>query len=137
MRYLKFSVLSLAIVCLCFVSGVRAQKKEFKATVDKDGVQRVEVTGGEYFFDPDHIIVKVNVPVELTVRKKSGVVPHDIVINAPEAGINFKEGFGKEPKVIKFTPTKTGKYPIYCSKQLLFFKSHREKGMEGVLEVIE
>ena len=137
MRYLKFSVLSLAIVCLCFVSGVMAQKKEFKATVDKDGVQRVEVIGGEYFFDPDHIIVKVNVPVELTVRKKSGVVPHDIVINAPEAGINFKEGFGKEPKVIKFTPTKTGKYPIYCSKQLLFFKSHKERGMEGLLEVVE
>lgn len=137
MRYLKFSVLSLAIVCLCFVTVVRAQKKEFRAAVDKDGVQRVEVIGGEYFFEPDHIIVKVNVPVQLTVRKKSGVVPHDIVINAPEAGINFKESLGTEPKVIKFTPTRTGKYPVYCSKQLLFFKSHREKGMEGVLEVIE
>ncbi|MEK7196516.1 MAG: quinol oxidase, partial [Nitrospirota bacterium] len=64
MRYLKFSVLSLAIVCLCFVSGVMAQKKEFKATVDKDGVQRVEVIGGEYFFEPYHIIVKINMPVE-------------------------------------------------------------------------
>ncbi|MEK7333667.1 MAG: quinol oxidase [Nitrospirota bacterium] len=137
MRYLKFSVLSLAIVCLCFVSGVMAQKKEFKATVDKDGVQRVEVIGGEYFFEPYHIIVKINMPVELTVRKKPGIVPHDIIVNAPEAGINFKEDLSKESKVIRFTPKKTGKYPVYCSKKLLFFKSHKESVMEGLLEVVE
>lgn len=137
MRLIKLFVIFLMLAGLAFAEEAVKEKKVFTATVDKDGVQRVEVIGGEYFFDPGHIIVKVNVPVELTVRKKSGVVPHDIVINAPEAGINFKEGFGKEPKVIKFTPTKTGKYPIYCSKQLLFFKSHREKGMEGLLEVIE
>ena len=32
--------------------------------------------------------------------------------------------------------TAVGKYPIYCSNQLLFFASHRERGMEGVLEVV-
>jgi hypothetical protein len=30
-----------------------------------------------------------------------------------------------------------GEYPFYCSKKLLFFKSHREKGMEGMLEVVQ
>ena len=112
-------------------------KKAYTAAIDADGIQRVEVLGGEYFFDPNHIIVKVNVPVELKVRKTPGITPHDIVINAPDAGINIKEDISKEPKVIRFTPTKTGKYPIDCAKKLLFFKSHRERGMEGILEVIE
>ncbi|MCL4458112.1 MAG: hypothetical protein M1147_13095, partial [Nitrospirae bacterium] len=60
-----------------------------------------------------------------------------VLINAPEAGIEVKEDLSKEPKVVKFTPKKTGKYPFYCDKKLLFFKSHRERGMEGVIEVIE
>ncbi len=42
-----------------------------------------------------------------------------------------------EAKVIRFTPTRVGSYPFYCNKKLLFFESHREKGMEGILEVVE
>ena len=136
MRHLKILILFLALAAVGYAAEVK-EKKEFRAVIDKDGVQRVEVIGGEYFFEPGHIIVKVNVPVELTVRKKPGIVPHDIAIEAPDAGISFKQDLGKEPKVIKFTPKKAGKYPIYCGKKLLFFKSHRERGMEGVLEVIE
>jgi plastocyanin len=107
------------------------------ATVDSDGVQRVEMVGGGYFFDPYQVTVKVGVPVELTVRKEGGMVPHDIVMRAPEAGIDFEEKLETRPKVIRFTPTKTGKYPFYCDKKLLFLESHREKGMEGILEVVE
>ena len=108
------------------------------ATVGADGVQHVEVLGGEYFYDPNHIVVKVNVPVELKVKKTSGYVPHDIVVKAPEAGIDFKTDFGsKDPAIIKFTPTKVGKYPMYCDKRVLFFKSHRDRGMEGMIEVVE
>jgi hypothetical protein len=43
----------------------------------------------------------------------------------------------KFPKVIKFAPTKTGIYPFFCDKKFLMFKSHRERGMEGTLEVVE
>lgn len=113
------------------------QQKIFSATVDADSVQRISVTGGEYFFEPSHIIVKVNIPVELSVKKTSGFVPHNIIIEAPEAGIEVKENIGKDPTIIKFTPKKTGKYPFYCDKRFLFFKDHREKGMEGVIEVTE
>lgn len=115
----------------------RDAKRTVQAAIGADGVQRVEVVGGGYFFDPEHIIVKVNVPVELTVRKESGIVPHNIVIKAPEAGIEIDESLSSDPKVVRFTPTKPGSYPMYCSKKLLFFESHREKGMEGVLEVVE
>jgi plastocyanin len=114
------------------------KEKRLVATLGADGIQRAEVTGGEYYFDPNHIIVKVNKPVELTVKKASGYVPHDLVVKAPEAGIDFKVNLnGKKPELVKFTPTKAGKYPMYCDKKLLWFKSHQERGMEGVLEVVE
>ena len=32
---------------------------------------------GSYFFKPNHIIVKANVPVELTADRESGITPHD------------------------------------------------------------
>ncbi len=116
--------------------GAEEKEKVFRATVDSDGVQRVEMVGGSYFFTPNHLIVRVGVPVELKVRKESGFVPHNIVVKAPEAGIDFDESLDTEAKTIRFTPKKTGTYPLYCSKRFLFFESHREKGMEGVIEVV-
>lgn len=133
-------IMGLLLVAACGIFGLaaaREAKKTVTATIDADGVQRVEILGGGYFFDPDRVIVKVNVPVELKVRKESGFVPHNFVIKAPEAGIEVEESLSTEPKTIRFTPTKTGIYPMYCSKKLLFFESHREKGMEGELEVVE
>ncbi len=114
-----------------------AETAASRATIDDDGVQRVEILGGGYFFTPDHVIVKVNVPVEMVVSKEDGFIPHNLIIEAPEAGIEVDESLSSDPKVIRFTPTKVGKYPYYCSKKLLFFEDHREKGMEGVLEVVE
>ncbi|RNC70336.1 MAG: quinol oxidase [Desulfuromonadales bacterium] len=111
--------------------------KPFIAAIGSDGIQRVEIVGGSYFFKPSHIVVKVNVPVELKVRKEPGVVPHNIAMNSPEAGIVFDVNMSEEPKIVTFTPVKRGRYSMYCTKKLLFFESHREKGMEGVLEVVE
>ena len=108
----------------------------FHAAIDKDGVQRVKMVGGSYFFKPNHVIVKVNVPVEFSIRKESGIVPHDIVLKAPEAGIDFTLSLEEDPQTVRFTPTKTGSYPFYCDKKFLFFPSHRKEGMEGTLEVI-
>ncbi len=114
------------------------KEKRFVAAVGPDGVQHVEIIGGEYYFDPNYIVVKVNVPVELSVRKAKGYVPHDIVVKAPDAGIDFKVDLSdKEAKTIKFTPTKTGKYEMECNKRFLFFKSHKERGMDGFIEVVE
>ena len=108
------------------------------AAVDADGVQRVAVIGGEYYFDPNYIVVKVNKPVELTVKKEAGYIPHNMLVKSPEAGIDFKVDLdSKKPEIVKFTPTKAGKYPMYCDKKLLFFKSHRDRGMEGMIEVVE
>lgn len=129
----------LTVLLLVTLSSIHclADEPPFIVPVDNEGIQRVEVVGGEYFFNPKHIVVKVNVPVEFKVRKEALIIPHDIIIKAPEAGITINESLSRDPKTFFFIPTKTGKYPIYCDKKLLFLKSHRDKGMEGVLEVVE
>lgn len=131
--------LILSLLWTALALGAAPEKRTFQATIGPDGVQHVDIVGGEYFFDPYRIIVKVNVPVRFSVHKVGGIIPipHNIMIKAPEAGINFDEEMPKEPKIITFTPTKTGSYPIVCNKKLLFLASHQEKGMEGVLEVVE
>lgn len=131
------SLCAIVLVSIFFAVQARGEEKIFTATIDSDGVQRVEIVGGGYFFNPNRIIVKVNVPVELKLRKESGIVPHNFAIKAPEAGIDIDISLGTEPKVVKFVPTKPGIYPFYCSKKLLFFESHRDKGMKGELEVVE
>ncbi len=125
-------LLSATIVCADAV-----KEKRFVATVGDDGIQHVDLIGGSYYFDPNVIVVKVNVPVELKVRKESGIAPHDITLRAPEAGIDFSISLSSEPTIIRFTPTTTGTYGFECTKRFLFFKSHEERGMHGMLEVIE
>ena len=105
--------------------------------VAPDGMQRVRVVAGSYFFKPGHIVVKVNTPVEILASREGGMTPHDLVIQAPDAGINVERDLGTEITRIAFTPRKVGKYPIYCSKKPPFGgAAHRERGMEGVLEVV-
>jgi plastocyanin domain-containing protein len=135
MRSFRYAVAVPAILLFLTMSAAAAEKKEFAAKTDPDGVQRVEIVGGSYFFDPNYIILKVNVPVELKFRKEPGMIPHDVVLKAPEAGIDFKVELKETPEIVKFTPTKTGTYPFDCDKKLLFFESHKEKGMTGTLEV--
>jgi plastocyanin domain-containing protein len=129
------------IVTILLLAGMalaaEKEKKVFKTVIDKDGIQRVAIFAGSFFFDPDYVVVRVNVPVEVTVRKEAEITPHAFVIDAPEAGLRIEEPLSAEPKVIKFTATRVGKYPFFCDKKLLFFKSHKERGMEGVLDVTE
>jgi plastocyanin domain-containing protein len=132
-------VFGVVLILLSFSLGFGqvAPEKRVVAMIGADGVQRVEMTGGEYYFDPNIIVVKVNVPVELKVKKAKGIAPHNIVLKAPESGIDFSVSLGSEPKSINFTPTKVGTYTFECTHKFLFFKSHKEQGMHGILEVVE
>ena len=129
------------IVCLSALLALprfaQAQEETFRAAIDADGKQRSRILGGSYFFKPNHVIVKANIPVELSVNLEPGIVPHTFVIKAAEAGMDIDESLQTDPKTITFTPKVAGKYPFYCKNKLLFFESHRKKGMEGVLEVVE
>lgn len=132
--------LLLALALLCCAPAPFADETEpaapTVADIGPDGKQHMAVLGGSSFFRPKHIVVKVNVPVELSVQREPGIVPHTFVLKIPEAGIAIDESIGTDPKVFAFTPTAVGKFAFYCRNRLLFFKSHRDKGMEGVLEVV-
>lgn len=137
MKIIKICMLVALLFLVKAAAAEEVAKKVHKAAVDENGVQTVEITGGEYYFDPNHIIVKVNVPVVFVVKKTPGLVPHDIIIDEPEAGMQFELGFDEDGERVEFTPKMVGKYPFYCGKKLLFFKGHRQRGMEGIIEVVE
>jgi plastocyanin domain-containing protein len=125
--------------CATGKDEVQPEPKQKEAQVvkaEKDGVQRVRIVAGSYYFKPSHIVVKVNVPVELTVSREAGLTPHDFVIRAEDAGIVVDQDLATDPKRVAFTPKKVGKYAFYCSKKPPLMASHRERGMEGVLEVV-
>ncbi len=106
------------------------------AEVGSDGVQRASITLDSYSFAPQHLIVQADKPVELTLISVTTLVPHNLTLKEPAAGLSIAQevGPGQTAKVT-FTPTKPGTYPFYCDKKLPFFPSHREQGMEGRLEV--
>jgi len=124
------------ILLMLFAMPALVSSAEENALVaETNGVQRVELTAGSYFFKPEHIIVKAGVPVELAIRNESRLVPHNFVMKSPEAGMEFSEKLSDSLTIVRFTPALPGKYTFYCDKKLLFFKSHRDRGMEGVIEV--
>jgi plastocyanin domain-containing protein len=123
------------LLVLFSLGASAAERKEYHATVDPDGVQRIEVLGGSYFFDPNYIVVRVNVPVELKIRKESGMTPHNVVLHAPDAGMDIRLDLTTDPQIVRFTPTRAGEYEFYCDKSFLFFETHKEKGMVGMLVV--
>ncbi len=137
MKRIMCIVSALLFVTIAAAAGEQPTGKRFVATIDKDGYQRVEMTAGEYYFDPSVVVVKVNVPVELTIKKAGGITPHNITMKAPEADLDFSIDISSELKKVSFMATKTGSYPFECSKQFIFFKSHKERGMHGVLDVVE
>ncbi len=137
---LRFAMTGLAALCGLLAPAMPGFAQERKEThvakVDADGVQRVRIVGGSYFFKPNHVVVKLNVPVELSVSRESGIAPHNLILKAIEAGLAVEEDLGTDARKIVFKPTAAGRYPFYCSKKLPFVAGHRERGMEGALEVV-
>ncbi|MEN6467111.1 MAG: cupredoxin domain-containing protein [Syntrophaceae bacterium] len=116
---------------------LHAADKQFVVNIGPDGIQKFEIVGGSYFFKPDHVAVKAHIPVEISIRKEGGLIPHDFVLNAPEAGMDFRVDLSSEPRIIRFTPTKPGKYEFRCDKKSPFSsETHADKGMKGILEVV-
>jgi len=105
-------------------------------TVAADGVQRATVTLDSYSYSPNHLIVEAGKPVELTLTSVTTITPHNFIIKDPAGSLSIEQDVSAGKTVtIKFTPTQPGTFPIYCDKRLWPLPSHRDKGMEGKLEV--
>ncbi len=106
------------------------------ARLDADGVQRVQLLGGSYFFRPERIAARAGQPIEITLQLEPGIVPHSFVLEGPDGRAVAESPMGSEPRTLRLT-LPAGDYRFHCPKQLLGFKSHRERGMAGLLEVRE
>ena len=101
-----------------------------------DGVQRATVTLDSYSYTPNHLIVEAGKPVELTLTSVTTFTPHNFIIKDPAGSLSVEQDVSAGKTVtITFTPTQPGTFPIYCDKRLWPLPSHRDKGMEGKLEV--
>ena len=101
-----------------------------------DGVQRATVVLDSYSYQPGHLIVEAGKPVELTLTSVTTITPHNFIIKDLTPGVSVEHDVAAGKTVIvKFTPTQAGIYPIFCDKRLWPLPSHRDKGMEGRLEV--
>lgn len=138
MMHVFFLVLAMAAVMPAPVHSAdgKPDQQSLEVLPDTDGVQRATIILDSYSYSPNHLIVQKDKPVELTLHSVTFMTPHNFVLKEPAAGLSIEEDVpaGKD-KIVRFTPTQPGTYPFICDKKLLFFKSHREKGMEGQLEV--
>ncbi len=106
-----------------------------EAILGDDGVQRIEVLADSYSFRPNYLVVKAGVPLELTLRRQTLLVPHDFILALPPDNIHIEQEISREGTILRLTPSTPGQYPFHCGKKLLFFESHRDQGMAGMLEV--
>ncbi|PXX99624.1 quinol oxidase [Halomonas sp. LBP4] len=136
-KIMRVGMLMVAALIALATSETWANTAPYVATPDGDGVQRIRLVGGSYFFEPEHIQVKAGVPVELVASRERGLVPHNLVIQSEVLGLDIEEELEREEKVIRFTPQVPGRVVFYCGKKLWFLPSHRNRGMSGVLEVVE
>ncbi|MBI3357011.1 MAG: cupredoxin domain-containing protein [Nitrospirae bacterium] len=108
----------------------------FVVPVAADAVQRATIILDSYSYAPSHLVVEAGKPVELTLTSVTTITPHNFIIKDPAGSFSIEQDVSAGKTVtIKFTPTQPGIYPIYCDKRLWPLPSHRDKGMEGKLEV--
>ena len=124
------------LVLLPIITCAATDPFAFEVPLDPDGIQRAVVEADSYDFSPRHLVVRAGKPVDLSIKSVTFLVPHNFLIDDPTSGLTIREEVpAGETVKITFTPAVPGSFAIYCDKKLLFFKSHREKGMEGILEV--
>lgn len=108
----------------------------YQPAVAEDSLRTIRISMGDYAFTPDTITVKAGETVNLTFSNTDNITPHNFILRDDAAGLNVDiDVSAQESGSVEITPTTPGRYTFYCDKKLLFFKGHRERGMEGTLIV--
>jgi heme/copper-type cytochrome/quinol oxidase subunit 2 len=125
-----------AFAAMGWAAEVTPPAQPFTVPIAADGVQRATVTLDSYSYAPNHLIVEAGKPVELTLTSITIVTPHNFIVHDQAGSFSVEQDVGAgKTVVIQFTPKQAGIFPIYCDKRLWPMPSHRDKGMEGKLEV--
>ena len=133
MKRVLLAALYIGLVAGC-ASGLNRPVREVTATMGADQVQHLTVTTHSFYFEPNRLVVKRGIPVELTVKNGALFVPHDFSCEAKDAGIEVDQPVGMfhGSKTVRFTPTRSGEYHFHCDVD-----GHAKKGMMGTLVVVE
>jgi hypothetical protein len=124
----------LAVAALLLSGMAHPQEIPSAASTGADGVQRVTIVGGDYFFHPDRITARANEPLEINISIEPGMIPHSFVLDGPDGRHLANVELSTEVQVIHLN-LKAGHYVFYCPNRLFWFKNHRERGMAGVMEL--
>jgi heme/copper-type cytochrome/quinol oxidase subunit 2 len=128
--------LSLAFAVVASAADPASMGPPFTVPLDSDGVQRTTVILDSYSYQPGHLVVEKGKPVELTLKSVTTLTPHNFIIKDPAGSLSVEQDVSAgKTGILKFTPVQSGTFPIYCDKRLWPLPSHRDKGMEGKLEV--
>jgi uncharacterized cupredoxin-like copper-binding protein len=96
---------------------------------DAAGIQRVVVSMHSYYFEPSRIVVHAGQPVELVLKNRAKLIPHNFTIADPS--LQMSERAWLRTGHITFTPQKPGTYAFFCKVD-----HHANKGMTGELVVV-
>jgi plastocyanin len=113
-----------------------ATAQELLPQSDVSNSRSIVIDMESYVFSPSEIMVDAGKPITLVLNNQSFLVPHNFLLDDPN-GVRVLEAeiSSGESQTHTLTLTEPGIYPFYCDKQLLFFPTHREEGMEGRLIV--
>lgn len=130
------ALIGLVLLRLLLPVAATAAESGVIVPVSADGVQRMEIIVDSYFFSPNRLNVKENIPVELILKSVSWIIPHNFVLKSPEAGIEIEQEVpAGGTATVRFTPKRVGAFKFACTKKFLFFPSHEDQGMVGTLFV--
>jgi len=124
---LAASVLLLSAGC---TSGLKRPVDGVEAVTDSRGVQRVEVDLHSFYFHPNRIVVHRGVPVELIVRNRALLVPHNLTVADSALSLSVSK-WGPGSSRVRFTPQVAGEYEFFCHVH-----GHAKKGMTGTIVVV-
>ena len=138
MSYFYYTRFVFGLVLLPILWGVAipALSQEPMPQSDVSNSREIVIDMESYVFTPSEVTIDVGKPITLILNNQSFLVPHNFLIENPH-GVRVLEAdiSSGESQTHTLTLTEPGIYPFYCDKQLLFFPTHREEGMEGRLIV--
>lgn len=112
-------------------SGLKRPVSSIEAPISENGVQRVDVDLHSYYFEPNRIVVHSGKPVDVVLRNRSLIVPHNFSIRDSVLKVDVNK-WGPGAAHARFTAPAPGEYRFFCDVD-----AHgRKHGMAGTLVVV-
>jgi plastocyanin len=124
----RWTALLLLLLAGC-TSGLKRPAVTAELEPDAAGMQRVVVNMHSFYFEPNRIVVRAGHPVELVLKNRARLIPHNFTIADSELAMSAGAWLGTGH--LSFTPRTPGTYEFFCHVD-----HHAKKGMTGTLVVL-